>query len=59
LETEHRFETCDGQLLFFEVFLLAGCLDKPAQALVQNIGEGTGAYGCGKCLIAGMMHLRK
>ena len=35
------------------IFLLAACLDKPAQALVQNLGEPIGSYGCGRCEIRG------
>ena len=39
------------------VFLLAACLDKPAQAIVQNLGEPIGAYGCGKCEIEGARYI--
>ncbi|CAF5100421.1 unnamed protein product [Rotaria sp. Silwood1] len=35
------------------IFLLAACLDKPAQAIVQNLGEPIGAYGCGRCELVG------
>ena len=55
LENEHRFEAADGTFLFLKVFLIAGCMDKPAQALIQNISEPNGAYGCGKCCIKGMI----
>jgi hypothetical protein len=58
LENEHRFTTNDGNSLFVKVFLIAGSMDKPAQALVQNLAEPNGAYGCGKCLIKGMIDLR-
>jgi hypothetical protein len=56
LENEHCFEDCDGNIAFLRVFLVAGCMDKPAQALVQNIGDPNGAYGCGKCLIQGIIN---
>lgn len=59
LENEHRFKTSDGNYLFLKTFLIAACLDKPAQALVQNISEPNGAYGCGKCFIQGMFDLRQ
>jgi hypothetical protein len=55
LENEHCFENYDGNIEFLKVFLVAGCMDKPAQALVQNIGEPNGAYGCGKCLLQGII----
>ncbi|CAF3847057.1 unnamed protein product [Rotaria sp. Silwood1] len=54
LENEHGFEDYDGNIKFLKVFLVAGCMDKPAQALVQNIGDPNGAYGCGKCLLRGI-----
>jgi hypothetical protein len=58
LENEHRYMTNDGNYLSLRVFLIAGSLDKPAQALVQNLAEPNGAFGCGKCLIQGMINLR-
>ncbi|CAF3359206.1 unnamed protein product, partial [Rotaria sp. Silwood2] len=54
LENECCFETSDGSYLFFKVFLIAGSMDKPAQALVQNLTEVNGVFGCGKCLIKGI-----
>ena len=57
LENGCHFETSDGIYLFFKVFLIAGSLDKPAQALVQNLSESNGAFGCGKCLIKGIIDL--
>ena len=57
LENEHLFTFNDGISLFIKVFLIAGSMDKPAQALVQNIAEPTGAYGCGKCSIKGKIEL--
>jgi len=35
------------------IYLISSCCDKPAQALVQNLAEPTGAYGCGRCTIKG------
>ena len=35
------------------IFLIGACLDKPAQALVQNVGEPIGSYGCGRCELKG------
>ncbi|CAF1251115.1 unnamed protein product [Rotaria sordida] len=57
LENECCFKTSDGTHLFLKVFLIAGSMDKPAQALVQNLTEVNGAFGCGKCLIKGMIDL--
>ena len=36
------------------IFLLGACLDKPAQALIQNLREPTAEFGCGRCELAGM-----
>ncbi|CAF4333353.1 unnamed protein product [Rotaria sp. Silwood2] len=36
-----------------KVFLTSACCDKPAQALVQNLPEPTGAFGCGRCELEG------
>lgn len=38
---------------FLKVFLICACMDKPAQALVQNLPEPTAKYGCGRCEIHG------
>jgi hypothetical protein len=38
---------------YLKVFLICSCLDKPAQALVQNLPEPTAQYGCGRCEIRG------
>ncbi|CAF1404688.1 unnamed protein product, partial [Rotaria sordida] len=42
----------NGDLEPLRVFLLAACLDKPAQAITQNLNEPIGAYGCGRCELA-------
>ena len=36
-----------------KVFLICACMDKPAQALVQNLPEPTAKFGCGRCEIRG------
>ena len=38
---------------FLKVFLICACMDKPVQALVQNLPEPTAKFGCGKCEIRG------
>ena len=53
LEVEHRFRTSDGLTLALKVFLLAASMDKPAQALVQNLAEPNASFECGKCCIMG------
>lgn len=40
-------------LQFLKVFVICACLDKPAQALVQNLAEPIAKYGCGRCEIRG------
>lgn len=58
LEKGEAFElkNADGvHLQFLKVFLIASCLDKPAQSLVQCISEPTGAFGCGRCELCGMI----
>jgi hypothetical protein len=35
------------------IFLIGACLDKPAQAIVQNLAEPIGLFGCGRCELAG------
>ena len=42
-----------NQLMFFKIFLICCCADKPAQSLIQDVSEPTGAYGCGRCEIQG------
>ncbi|CAF2124665.1 unnamed protein product [Rotaria magnacalcarata] len=37
------------QIVRIRVYLIGACCDKPAQALVQNIPEPIGAFGCGRC----------
>jgi hypothetical protein len=54
-----RFE--NGLLIEFDseheemirIYLISACCDKPAQALVQNLGEPIGAYGCARCIVKG------
>jgi hypothetical protein len=37
------------------IYLISSCCDKPAQALVQNLVEPIGAFGCGRCTIKGKL----
>lgn len=37
----------------YRIYLISSCCDKPAQCLVQNVGEPIGAFGCGRCTIHG------
>lgn len=36
-----------------KVFAIGATCDKPAQAIVQNIPEPIGKFGCGRCEIPG------
>ncbi|CAF3865116.1 unnamed protein product [Rotaria sp. Silwood1] len=56
LEKGSYFECCSdaGYISrFLKVFLICACMDKPAQALVQNLPEPTAKFGCGRCEIRG------
>ena len=44
---------------FLNVFLICCCMDKPAQALVQNLAEPTAKYGCGRCELRGEEHVHR
>ncbi|CAF5002379.1 unnamed protein product, partial [Rotaria sp. Silwood1] len=58
LEKGSYFECCSdaGYISrFLKVFLICACMDKPAQALVQNLPEPTAKFGCGRCEIRGMI----
>ena len=57
LGNDHCFEVSDGNIEILRVFLVAGCIDKPTQALVQNIGDPNGAYGCRKCLLRNIINI--
>lgn len=35
------------------VFLIGGCCDKPAQALLQCLPKPIAAYGCSRCEVHG------
>ena len=41
------------------IFLILSCNDKPAQELVQNLGEAHGRFGCGTCIIEGLSNLQR
>ncbi|CAF1177540.1 unnamed protein product [Rotaria sordida] len=56
LEKGSYFECCSDAgyvSRFLKVFLICACMDKPAQALVQNLPEPTAKFGCGRCEIRG------
>ena len=53
IETGIRFDTPDQRSVWGKVFLILSCNDKPAQALLQNLGEAHGRFGCGSCTIEG------
>ena len=55
LEHGHAFTLFDDHIEVLEVYLIAGCCDKPAQAVVQCISEPIAVYGCGRCEISGDM----
>ena len=42
-----------NEWMFFKVFLICCCADKPAQSLIQGLSEPIGAYGCGRCELQG------
>ena len=53
LEHGHAFTLFDDHIEVLEVYLIAACCDKPAQAVVQCISEPIAVYGCGRCEISG------
>jgi hypothetical protein len=53
LERGHSFTLSDDRDVVIQVYLIAACCDKPAQAIVQCISEPIAAYGCGRCEIEG------
>ena len=55
IEHGMAFHTPDQGIIWGRVFLILSCNDKPAQALLQNIGEAHGQFGCGSCIIEGWL----
>ncbi|CAF3949357.1 unnamed protein product [Adineta steineri] len=56
LEKGYQFECRSGSgfvTRFLKIFLICACMDKPAQAITQNLPEATAKYGCGRCEIRG------
>lgn len=53
LEGGHSFTLSEDRNAVIQVYLIAACCDKPAQAVVQCIAEPIAAYGCGRCEIEG------
>ncbi|CAF4297275.1 unnamed protein product, partial [Rotaria magnacalcarata] len=56
LENENVYivRALGNQMIKLKVFLIGSTCDKPAQAIVQNIAEPIGKYGCGRCEIPGI-----
>ncbi|CAF0809163.1 unnamed protein product [Adineta steineri] len=57
LERGQAFNLLDRGMQTIHVYLIAGCCDKPAQALAQCIVEPIAAFGCGRCEIEGQESL--
>ena len=53
LEKGYPFASVDSNYNAINVYLIAACCDKPAQALVQCIPEPIAAFGCGQCEVEG------
>ena len=53
LESGHSFTLSEDRDAVIQVYLIAACCDKPAQAIVQCISEPIAAYGCGRCEVEG------
>ena len=53
LERGHSFTLSEDRDEVIQVYMIAACCDKPAQAIVQCISEPIAAYGCGRCEIEG------
>jgi hypothetical protein len=53
LEKGYPFASADGNYYPINVYLIAACCDKPAQALVQCISEPIAAFDCGQCEVEG------
>ncbi|CAF1483657.1 unnamed protein product, partial [Rotaria sordida] len=56
LENENAFtiKALGNQMVKLKVFLIGSTCDKPAQAIVQNVAEPIGEFGCGRCEIPGI-----
>lgn len=48
-----HFSDINDRAIEMCVFLIGGCCDKPAQALLQCLPEPIAAYGCGRCEVHG------
>lgn len=55
LEKEHMYivRALGDQMVKLKVFAIGSTCDKPAQAIVQNISEPIGKFGCGRCELKG------
>ncbi|CAF1321770.1 unnamed protein product, partial [Didymodactylos carnosus] len=59
LQNGHYYEVAslDSSMIKLKLHLLVACCDKPAAAMIQNIGEPQGIFGCGRCHIEGIYFL--
>ncbi|CAF1528663.1 unnamed protein product [Adineta ricciae] len=55
LEASHAYRIFNGEIRDIQVYLIAACCDKPAQALVQCVAQPTSSFGCGRCEIEGFI----
>ena len=53
LASGHSFTLSEDRDAVIQVYLIAACCDKPAQAILQCISEPIAAYGCGRCEVEG------
>ncbi|CAF4994344.1 unnamed protein product, partial [Rotaria sp. Silwood1] len=58
IENGISFSTPDQAAVWGRVFLILSCNDKPAQALLQNLGEPHGRFGCGDKVSTGKTTIR-
>ena len=63
LETNHPYviKAQGDKVINLKTFLIGATCDKPAQAIVQNVSEPIGEFGCGRCEIRGKFssHFKK
>ncbi|CAF4523585.1 unnamed protein product [Didymodactylos carnosus] len=47
----------NGQVEQLNIFLIGCCADKPATAIIENVSNPKGKYGCFKCILKGKTEL--
>ncbi|CAF1626901.1 unnamed protein product, partial [Didymodactylos carnosus] len=59
LEQPHfyKMKNLNGQVEQLNIFLIGCCADKPATAIIQNVSDPKGKYGCFKCILKGKTEL--